>query len=227
MAVPVIAATETFNSSATSTSSFSIPLPTHSEGDLLLMQLLLGVDRTPTVSGWTAVANHSSGSGNRVYIYAKMAGASEGASKTISTSAADFPMCAVSAITGAADIAVTPIVAGTAGGSTSATNIAPAIEATTNDSLIIIGACDSGGGPYGTTKSGYTLIANLENVSSFDDTVMFYRNTGAAAGTVDAVTVASATGYGWVAWQLAIAPSAGGSSAIPAFIHHRRLLGVQ
>lgn len=227
MAVPTVLATATTNTAAAT--SHAVDLPTHSEGDLLLMVLEVGADRTATVSDWTEVFVRSASAGAfRVYCFAKIAGASEGATKTAALSGSAAVLAAVSAISGAANIGTTPIVAGSAGGLSGSSHNAPSIVATDSDSLIIAGAADAGGTSYSGALSGYTNIANLGNATSFDDMTVFSRDTGAAAGTVNAVTVSADTSQSWVAFQLAVAPtSGGGGSAIPAFVHHRKLLGVQ
>lgn len=225
MAVPVVATTLTTNSESY-VSSHAVDLPSHSEGDLLLMVFNLSTARTPTVSDWTQL--FSLGNGAQVLSgYAKKAGASEGATKTVTLNASSGLIASVSVITGAEDIAVTPIVAGSASGASGASQVAPEITATENDSLIVLGAADSGGSAYSGTLSGYTNMANFGDATGGDDLTIFYRNTASAAGTVSAATVSAATGYAWVAFQMAIAPAAGGASAIPAFVHHRKLLGVQ
>lgn len=225
MASPTVGSTATTNLGTAS--SHAINLPSHSEGDLLLMVLQEGSSRTATVSTWTEITGRTQTGAGSLRAWAKMAGAGgEGDTKTVSWDNTTAIMACVTAISGAADFAATPIVGGATGG-TAANIIAPSITATDDDSLVVVAANDGGGTGFSGTLSGYTLIANLENSTSFDDMVAFYRDSAAAAGSIASQQIATDTGYSWSALTLAIAPAVSGASAIPAFIHHRKLLGVQ
>lgn len=225
MAIPTLGTATT--GTTASVTSFAVDLPTHSEGDLLLMFVQEGSGRTITVSTWTTVATRAATGSGSLGVYAKVAGASEGSTKTVSLDNSAACSYACVAVSGAADIGVTPIVAGTDGSATAANIVAPGITATDDDSLIIIGGADGGGSGFSGTLADYTLIANLQNGTSFDDFVIFARDAAAAAGAVASKQIATNSTYAWLAFTLAIAPTSGGASAIPAFIHHRKLLGVQ
>ena len=118
MAIPTLGTATTGTTGAVT--SFAADLRTHSEGDLLLMFVQEGTGRTIIVSTWTTVATHAAPGAGSLGVYAKVAGASEGSTKTVSLNNSSACSYACVAVSGAADIGVTPIVAGTDGNAAAA-----------------------------------------------------------------------------------------------------------
>ena len=85
MTFPVVQATATYTTS-TWTTTHSIPLPSNIvSGELLLMFGQCPLSTNPTITDWTAIVQDNNGGNGVLFVYAKIADGTEGATKSITT----------------------------------------------------------------------------------------------------------------------------------------------
>lgn len=199
---------------------------TFAAGDLLIAMAQKTTQNFGSVpSTWTQIATNRT-----LIIYAKEATGSD--TITVTANSATYLQGYVVAIQ-EADVDVVNLAADTAyvaynaGGSPTTIDSPAVVVATTGSFVMRIGVVESPQQEF-VIPSGTTADKDINGSASGVSAYFAYDTSTASAGAGSAATWTGMSGsLDKVAATLVIPPAGSSASAIPAFVHHRRLLGVQ
>jgi len=220
--IPIIASMTEQGDTAPST-SLTLNKPSGVESGDLLLLIVMNDDRSATAfsdnkNGWSFLNTSGDASSQaHVAVFWKIADGTEGPTETVTSAGSDEWMGYYLRITGADS--TTPINANNFAQSSanSANHIIPAVTTTIDDCLVLYGLSFDGGDGYPFSVSGAGWSEEDEHQTgasgSGDVSGCFGSKNLTSQGSSGSATVSCALSDGAAYFQLAIAPSDGGSSS--------------
>ncbi|OGT74676.1 MAG: hypothetical protein A3H44_03280 [Gammaproteobacteria bacterium RIFCSPLOWO2_02_FULL_57_10] len=207
--VELMGCTTTEISAASTSVLLNVP-PSTAAGDLLVAVFASNQNGTNVnaLAGWSNITNAGTGGGNgnaraNLTIMTRVAGGSEPASYTFTTSNSAITYAYMMRYTGASGV----VIAGTPTVSNTANALAPAITTTLDDTLIVRLAAVNGAG--GMVSDPGTVITGYRNITQDNAGIMYgagaYLNQESAGGSGTAAFTNNATN--WVTQTIGIEPA--------------------